>query len=85
MRVIVVALESSHAVWEAVRLAKTLPKEAHIVVVRPVSLDIACSSRFSIFSACLVVGTKMWSKSHNCCPGSGRISSIGTSHRDTGL
>ena len=48
MRVIVVALESSHAVWEAVRLAKTLPKEAHIVVVRPVLLDIACSSRFSI-------------------------------------
>ncbi|EPT04100.1 hypothetical protein FOMPIDRAFT_1022172 [Fomitopsis schrenkii] len=29
---IIPALESSHAVWEAVRLAKTLPKEAHIVV-----------------------------------------------------
>jgi hypothetical protein len=27
------ALESSHAVWEAVRLAKTLPKDQDIVLV----------------------------------------------------
>lgn len=27
------ALESSHAIWEAVRLAKTLPKDQDIVVV----------------------------------------------------
>lgn len=28
-----IALESSHAIWEAVRLAKTLPKDHDIVVV----------------------------------------------------
>jgi tryptophan synthase beta subunit len=28
-----VALESSHAIWEAVRIARTLPKDADIVVV----------------------------------------------------
>lgn len=51
MWVITVALESSHAVWEAVRLAKTLPKEAHIVVVRPSSSRIAYGSQFC--SQCL--------------------------------
>jgi tryptophan synthase len=28
------ALESSHAIWEGVRLARTLPKESDIVIVR---------------------------------------------------
>lgn len=27
------ALESSHAVWEGVRMAKTLPKDQNIVIV----------------------------------------------------
>lgn len=27
------ALESSHAIWEGVRLAKTLPKDSDIVIV----------------------------------------------------
>jgi hypothetical protein len=31
------ALESSHAIWEGVRLAKTLPKESDIVIVRRAS------------------------------------------------
>jgi tryptophan synthase len=30
---IIPALESSHAIWEGVRLAKTLPKDQHIVIV----------------------------------------------------
>jgi len=30
---VIKALESSHAVWEAVRLAKTLPKDQDVVLV----------------------------------------------------
>jgi tryptophan synthase len=30
---IIPALESSHAIWEGVRLAKTLPKDQHVVIV----------------------------------------------------
>jgi tryptophan synthase beta subunit len=30
---VIKALESSHAVWEAVRLAKTLPKDHDVVLV----------------------------------------------------
>ncbi|KAI6101028.1 tryptophan synthase beta subunit-like PLP-dependent enzyme [Pisolithus croceorrhizus] len=32
---IIPALESSHALWEGVRRAKTLPKETNLVIVRP--------------------------------------------------
>ena len=31
----IIALESSHAVWEGVRLAKTLSKSKDIVIVSP--------------------------------------------------
>lgn len=31
---IIPALETSHAIWSTVELAKTLPKEANIVMVR---------------------------------------------------
>lgn len=33
MMMVIKALESSHAVWEAVRLAKTLPKDQDVVLV----------------------------------------------------
>lgn len=46
MAFLMTALESSHAVWEAMRLAKTLPKDQDIVVVRCLLLD--CASLYSL-------------------------------------
>lgn len=39
-----IALESSHAIWEAVRLAKSLPKDQDLVVVSHVDLHLCKSS-----------------------------------------
>lgn len=36
---IIPALETSHAVWGTMELAKTLPKDANIVMVRALSID----------------------------------------------
>lgn len=59
------ALESAHAVWEAVRLAKTLPRDQDIVLVCP-----RCFVRSALvfhvlsipFSVCPDAEIRMWSK-----------------------
>ena len=72
------ALESSHAIWEAVKLAKTLPKGQDIVVVRLFILPLtSCYINQCIHSACLAVVIKMSSKSPSYCP-SGQQLSTGT-------
>jgi hypothetical protein len=57
------ALESAHAVWEAVRLAKTLPRDQDIVLVGPCCFvqSHKCST-FYLFSVCPDEVTRMWSK-----------------------
>ena len=57
------ALESAHAVWEAVRLARTLPRDQDIVLVGPCCFirSRKCST-FYLFSACLDAVTRMWNK-----------------------
>ena len=57
------ALESAHAVWEAVRLAKTLPQDQDIVLVGPCCLTQLCKcSTFYLFSVYRDAVTRMWSK-----------------------
>jgi len=57
------ALESAHAVWEAVRLAKTLPRDQDIVLVGPCCFvqSLKCFT-FYLFSVCPDAVTRMWSK-----------------------
>lgn len=66
---IIPALESSHAIWKAFELAKTMPKDSDVVVVRvsPLFYEDLHPSDVVSFSAYLVVETKMLSKSLSSC------------------
>jgi hypothetical protein len=57
------ALESAHAVWEAVRLAKTLPQDQDLVLVSPCCfLESRWCFTYYLFSVCPDAVTRMWSK-----------------------
>jgi tryptophan synthase beta subunit len=75
---IIPALESSHAIWEAVRVAKTLPKDADIVVVRSCG-DISSVpySHSFLRSVCQAEETRMLKRYPKSSP-SGLINLIGT-------
>ena len=75
------ALESSHAIWGGVQLAKTLPKEANIVIVRlRYPLGFARHLLTAVMhSAFPVAATRTSSKSPSSSPASGSRSSTGTS------
>lgn len=73
---IIPALESSHAIWEGVRLAKTLEKDKDIVIVSPCFAPILPFSHHS--SVYRVEATKMLSRFPSFCLGNGRRSSTGT-------
>ncbi len=79
----ITALESAHAVWGAVQLAKTLPKSHDVVVVscsssQVVERNLKSDPDRSVFR---VAGTRTWSKSRSCCQESGRTYWTGTYNR----
>lgn len=83
---IIPALETSHAVWGTMELAKTLPKDANIVMVRrslPVSLPIVTpltlNPRLRPYRPCLVVATRTSRKSATSSRKSGPTASTGVS------
>jgi tryptophan synthase len=75
---IIPALESSHAIWEGVRLAKTMEKGKDIVIVR----IFICRSLLplipTISSACLAEAIRMLSKYLSCFRANGQRFLIGT-------
>jgi tryptophan synthase len=74
---IIPALESSHAIWEGVRLAKTLDQDKDIVIVRIWRHSWYLLSYISS-SACLVVETRTSSRSPSFSQVNGRRFSTGT-------
>jgi tryptophan synthase beta subunit len=73
---IIPALESSHAIWEGVRLAKTLGKDKDIVIVSP---SFASTCPFSYLASVYRVEViRMSSKFLSFCLANGRKSSTGT-------
>ena len=79
---IIPALESSHAIWEGVRLAKTLPKDQDIVIVRPNLSGVSILAE-SPCSACRDVETRTSSRSLSFFLESGKTSLTGTYLRRT--
>lgn len=79
-----VALESSHAIWEAVKIAKTLRKDQDLVVVSIIYLELTylCDGFLDILSACPGEATKMLNRFLNFCP-NGPTSLTGMYHRTT--
>ena len=85
-----IALESSHAIWEGVRLAKTLPKESNIVIVSGHFfltfhvLTIKCATNaLLIFSAYLAEAIRMSNRFHSCSLESGQTLWTGTLNLDS--
>lgn len=77
--VVCTALESSHALWEGIRRAKTLPKETDLVIVSVVEYSLpALGADASTTSVCPEEVTKMWNKYHSFCLESGLIAWTGT-------
>jgi tryptophan synthase beta subunit len=77
---IIPALESSHAIWEGVRLASTLPANQDIVIVRVIFHQ---GSHFfdRPFSVSPDVATKTWSRFRSCFLGNGQMSWTGMYRR----
>jgi tryptophan synthase len=75
---IIPALESSHAIWEGVRLAKTLPQDIDLVIVRiQNNLHLRGAHRI-LYSVSLEEATRMWNRYRNCSPENGLTSLTGT-------
>lgn len=75
----ILALESSHAVWAGVQIAKTLPKDQDLVIVRYNLVqdffnNIALIQSFSAYPDEEI---RTLNRYHNSCQGNGPMSSIG--------
>ena len=82
LKILVEALESSHAVWEAIRLAKTLPQDQDIVLVgTSVSYHLLAKLNFPLClpSACRDVVTRTSNKFRSFSQENGATFLIGTS------
>ena len=72
-----IALESAHAVWGAVELAKTLPKGTDVVMVSSIEIELEKIS-LTFCSAYPDEETRMLNRYRNCYRENGRRYSTGT-------
>ena len=71
---IIPALESSHAIWEGVRVASTLPADLDLVIVSDLFEHQYTIRSCQIFSVYRVEATKTLNRYHNYYRGNGLIS-----------
>jgi len=81
---IIPALETAHAIWGTIQIAKTLPKDANVVMVSNGSIDMRFkrNAEYSPHSACPDEETRTSSRLPTLCPASGPRPSTGTSYRE---
>lgn len=66
---IIPALETAHAIWGTAELAKTMPKDSDIVMVRSTTSYLPGSLRsFFLSSACPAEETRTWNRSASSYP-----------------